>query len=380
MKQLKVAIIGDGDSPHVNSRIDKFKQRGELTVKLFDPSDEKYQFNKSSSFILTLILKIPKLETSLWLFRRWSHIRKYSPDVLMIMYADTYSLLLSLFFKSGLVISVWGGDILKEQGALQTPFQRFVTKKAFLKADQIFAVSGQLKEEILKLMDSTSIKEPIVLHYGIDLNDYKLKGDNGAITQTNEYDSESRPITIYSPRWCLPLYNISCVIDAFIELTKRTDQVRLYYRDTDFNESKESKEYSAILKSRLLENDVADKTFSIGLLNDEERILLYKKSDIILSLSLSDGTPLSVLEGMAFSKIVVCNRLKSLEAVIVNGDNGFLVDGEDPIDVANTLQSIVDNYSEIYRKIGASARKYVENHANINHEIDEYIQSFKQIL
>lgn len=371
---IRLAVIGNRNSPHVITRVERFKKQKEFTLELFDPSDAER--NSTELGLMEKISRwIPKMATLFWLARRYRTLQDFRPDVVFIMYADSYTLFLSSFLPASVVVSAWGGDLLKEQGAFATPIMRMMSRRGLKKAEAIFAVSNRLKTAILEFMSPHPIPEPVVLHYGIDLEKYHLdtKSKKKSDTPTDQ------KITFFSPRWALPLYNIEAVIEGFITLDRLDRSAHLIYRDCDIIGSADAESYAQFLKQRLEEAGVADHTTALGLVDEDTQIETYKNSDVVVSLALSDGTPLSVLEAMALGKIVVCHRIPSLESMIDHGVNGFLVDGENRDDVSKMFKYIIDHYPTLAADIGASARRYVEEHANVEREVEIYISEFKKL-
>ncbi len=374
---IRVAIIGDSKSPNLQTRVAKMKEFEHLNVTVFDNAYVRYEKEKKNSLLFRITKKIPKVSVLNWLIWRYKKLRQFSPDVTFVMYADPHSLLLTQFIKAGRIISTWGGDLLRDQGALQKSFDRWIVKRALLRADQIYCVSAQLKEEVMHITDGRLRSSPKVLHYGIDLNLYK--NESNAKFESKKKDLEE-PIVIFSPRWCLPVYNIEGIADAFIELSRRIDHIHLKYREVDLQKTEHAEQYHLPIESKLQSAGLESQIEQLGLQTAEECLKTYRESHIVISLAKSDGTPLSVLEAMAAGKMVVCNRVPSLEKIIDHGLNGFLVNGENPDEVAATLEQIILNYNELSPKIGKAARAYVEEFGDMNREIEEYVSSMNSMV
>jgi glycosyltransferase involved in cell wall biosynthesis len=71
----------------------------------------------------------------------------------------------------------------------------------------------------------------------------------------------------------------------------------------------------------------------------QEMAELYRRSQVVVSLTTHDGTPNSLLEAMACGCFPVVGDLESLREWIRHGENGLLVDAGDPQAVANALVS-----------------------------------------
>lgn len=98
----------------------------------------------------------------------------------------------------------------------------------------------------------------------------------------------------------------------------------------------------------------------------------YKVSDAILIPSITsdnveEATSLSLLEGMACEKIVLCTPIGGMKEVVKDGENGFFVRQKSEKDIIEKINHIKQNYSAL-RYVAINAREYViENHSYIEH-------------
>lgn len=129
--------------------------------------------------------------------------------------------------------------------------------------------------------------------------------------------------------------------------------------------------------------------------NDERAIVLdaipheqiveyYQLADIILVPSITsdeveEATSLSMLEGMACGKVVICSNIGGMKEVVKNGQTGILVSQKSPEEIAGAIKSIKRN-QELSARIGYNARKYVEeNHSYISHA-KKFIQIYESVI
>ena len=98
----------------------------------------------------------------------------------------------------------------------------------------------------------------------------------------------------------------------------------------------------------------------------------YQASDVVLvpsvtSNDVQEATSLSMLEGMACGKVVVCSNIGGMAEVVKDGVNGFLVEEGSVESICDKLLYIKRN-TEIASNIGQIARTYVEkNHSYLEH-------------
>jgi glycosyltransferase involved in cell wall biosynthesis len=70
---------------------------------------------------------------------------------------------------------------------------------------------------------------------------------------------------------------------------------------------------------------------------------VYRRSQVMVSPSVHDGTPNSLLEAMACGVFPVCGNLESIREWITDGENGLLVDPASPRALADaTLRALDD--------------------------------------
>jgi glycosyltransferase involved in cell wall biosynthesis len=315
-------------------------------------------------------LDIPKIGNFLKLFRSIFSLVISKPDIIFIMYCSKLSLLYSLFFNGKVILSFWGGDLLNRTNKKKGFLLRNIQKWAIIKSHKVFCVSKELIEEVYRVTDNQLLKPPCLLMYGLDLKLYTFS--NNEMSKKNEY------FTIYSPRWCLPLYNIEVIIDAVILLLQSGKKVRLIYRDIYIDESVEAYQYSIKLATKIKESGFENNFKTVRKVEKNELINLIQCSDVVISVSHFDGTPLSILEAMACKTLTLSGKIPSTTNFIEDGINGYLVDKDNPIEIAQQLNFILTNKDRQIHII-ENARLFVETHANIDLEVAEYVRVINEI-
>lgn len=99
----------------------------------------------------------------------------------------------------------------------------------------------------------------------------------------------------------------------------------------------------------------------------------YKAADIVLMPSIpSDGieeaTSLSMLEGMAAGKLVICSAIGGMKEIISHQENGYLVEPNDSVALSEILEELLNTPPDILNRICSQARKFAfEHHDSDNH-------------
>jgi glycosyltransferase involved in cell wall biosynthesis len=88
----------------------------------------------------------------------------------------------------------------------------------------------------------------------------------------------------------------------------------------------------------------------------------FRRSQVLVSPSVHDGTPNSLLEGMACGCLPIAGNLESIREWIKDGENGLLVDPTDPRALADAVMHALENDS-LRREAAGLNRKLVNERA-----------------
>jgi len=108
---------------------------------------------------------------------------------------------------------------------------------------------------------------------------------------------------------------------------------------------------------QILEENFKDRFTLLGSKKHEEIIDYYSASDISILPSLMEATSISGLEAMAASLPLVGTEVGGIPVLIEEGRNGFLCKPEDPKDLAEKIDRLLESDIE---KMGAYSRQLVE--------------------
>jgi glycosyltransferase involved in cell wall biosynthesis len=103
---------------------------------------------------------------------------------------------------------------------------------------------------------------------------------------------------------------------------------------------------------------------------------IYKQAQVLISPSIHDGTPNSLLEGMACGCFPVAGDIESLREWITSGINGLLVDPNDPQSVANGIIQGLDD-AEMRANAAKVNLKLVNDRADYQ-KVMQTIETFYQ--
>ena len=94
---------------------------------------------------------------------------------------------------------------------------------------------------------------------------------------------------------------------------------------------------------RIRESGVEKSVELLGLLPQNEIANVYRRAQILVSPSIHDGTPNTLLEGMACGCFPVAGDLESIREWITPNENGLLFDSNDPRSIASAIIQAIEN-------------------------------------
>src|SRR5438477_2404440 len=118
----------------------------------------------------------------------------------------------------------------------------------------------------------------------------------------------------------------------------------------------------------------------VGFLSQPELLELYASSHLFLHPSETspnqdqEGVPNSILEGMATGLPVAGTRHGGIPEAVEDGRNGFLLNEEDHVGLANAMEKIIDSPG-IFKQMGLRARAAVTDRFEQEAQIDQ-LESF----
>jgi glycosyltransferase involved in cell wall biosynthesis len=174
-----------------------------------------------------------------------------------------------------------------------------------------------------------------VLGSAVDLAEIKLfKQTHSPIDLRAEYGIKrtASVITIVGPT--IERKGQKLFVDAALELLKRHPEAELEFFIVGAREG----QYLQEIKNKIQNSD------HFHIVKEEEspsaRYPYIWISDVCVSCSTEETFPLATLEAMAFKKAVIGTRISSIKEIIHDSDNGFLVNPNDPFDLADKIATI----------------------------------------
>ena len=298
-------FIADGRSIHTQRWAEYFAERGhEVHLVTYDPMDRTIpgvtEYVLTSRWDNLYLAFIPRHIAIKRL------VKRIRPDLIHAHFIAKYGFHLpDLKFRPA-VVSAWGDDILilpKKSRLIA-----WYTKKVLDSVDLIYAVSRNIGNHIVS---DFGIPGPKVhyLPFGIDTGMFPPREDAGT--------EGKQVMELFSNRGFFPVYDTATLVRGFALAYKENPALRLTLK----GEGPEEQEIRELVTGLGLDEQVhfRKKTRYADVPRD------YQHADIFITTSLSDGTPVSVLEAMASGLPCIATSVGGIPEWIEHNVTGLLI-------------------------------------------------------
>jgi Glycosyltransferase len=265
-------------------------------------------------------------------FHRFTHIEGHF--VLPDGFAAAF---LGRQFGKPSIIHVRGTDIhtIPQQSAVL----KFLTVWALRHADAIRAVSSDLAERAIKLMDAETrrsgetekAKKVWVIPNGVDLNKFRVMARQEA-RQRLGLDDNKRYL-LYVGR-LVAVKGLDLLLDAFAQLTQK-------WRDVELLLIGDGAEREA-LKHQATALGIRDKVHFVGAQPHERIVLWMNAGDVFCLPSHKEGLPTVLLEALACGTPIVATSVGGIPEIVAEGQVGRLVRSRDPKEMAACIEEVLE--------------------------------------
>ena len=176
---------------------------------------------------------------------------------------------------------------------------------------------------------------------------------------------QSLPIKLLAIGRLIKLKNYSNLLQAIQLLDKNCVQLTLVGEGPE----------SLALKGYIQKNTMSNVNI-IDEMPKDKLFELIKTTDYFIHPSLSEGLPNVVLEALAKGKPCLISKIDAHFDVIEEGVNGYYFDHKSPIDIANTIKTIVERApTELSLNCLISVEKFA-----LSNKINEYSRIYKRLI
>jgi glycosyltransferase involved in cell wall biosynthesis len=264
---------------------------------------------------------------------------------------DTPLILLSKLFRKRMIIHTHGGELLTNDNP---PSWVTISLKCILKGRNPKIVQSSIEAEVLKRKFSCE-------KISILPNCVETKTAKEFIRQTSTRD---KLILLFLSR-----ISVDKGLEFIFRALKILKEQGVSYKFIMAGTGPDEKEYVQKFEDLLKE----DFKF-MGVVYGDQKIELFKTSDVYLLPSFYEGLPMALLETMSYGLVPLTTNVGSIGTVVRNMDNGIIVKVRSTEDIVNAIKLLSTN-RETLNDLGENAREYIYK----NYNPENYIASLNEL-
>ena len=138
-------------------------------------------------------------------------------------------------------------------------------------------------------------------------------------------------------------------------------------------------EYVTELNKQVEDLGMGERVHFLGNVTDIPSYLAQMDIIVMPSLKKGEGCPVALLEAMACGKACVATDVPGSRDIIEDGVSGLLVPAEDAQALADAIHRLVES-PDLRQQLGHQARRRVEEHFTIEHEVAAHEQVYSRLL
>jgi glycosyltransferase involved in cell wall biosynthesis len=294
-------------------------------------------------------------------FKAFMNIRKNKPDVL---HSHSHWTLMSpcIWYKKlhpdVKLIHTFHTEIMK----VPTGYRKKVFEKLISKYDYITFVSEDLKNKFEK---EFSIRTRTKVVYTGVLQDNVDEDEMNSFMERYDLKDSFPILTFVGPlSWKMKVEGVKRLVESIGILKKEYPNVKLVIVGDG--------EYRRGLEGFAEERKVKDNIVFTGFIQKSQTALAV--ADIYTHISLQEGLPIALLEAMSMGKPVIASKTGGIPEVIVNGQNGILVETEKDRIADEVVKLTKDR--EKMELLGKNAIQTVKERHNWDNVASEFINLY----
>jgi len=284
-------------------------------------------------------------------------IKREKPDMIIAERTTSYGFLAAISGMHPIAIAQQGRTDLWPEGSILLPFKKFIQKHAFKKADLIHAW-GPVMTISMKAI-GVDMSKVLVLPKGIDLSLFTPSISN------------STKIEAIVTRSLQPEYRHDSILKAFGILHQKGIDFSLTIVG-DGTRLQSLKDLAAALQ-------IENKVIFTGRIPNTELPKLLQRSNIYISMPITEGVSASLFEAMACNCYPVVSNIPGNQSWIKHRENGQLIEIDNIEMLSEELIWSFEN-SELQNQAIIRNRKFVEENANYSTNMKIISNRYHQLL
>jgi len=255
-----------------------------------------------------------------------------------------------------------------------------VEKALAKRSTKIIAISESQRNELANTYKICPASKISVINLGIDVA--KFMDDSGLHRKSfrKEYLLNEDEIAIGIVGRIVPVKDHFLFLKIVEKLLQNTSKkIRFFI----IGDGKERIQLADALNSKHIdhvffpeEKRIANVTFTSWILEIENAM---NGLDIVVLTSLNEGVPIALLEAGAAARPIISTNVGSVNEIITDNKNGFVISSRSPEEFANKLQLLI-NDSDLREKMGEEGRSVINNRYRKEVELANVDQLYYELL
>jgi len=341
----KILFLGESYRADAITWMKGLKQFGDFEIITWElQTSNSYRFKRILEYFLSPI-SIRKI------------IKKEKPEMVIAERTTSYGFLAAISGSKTIAIAQQGRTDLWPEESVLYPFKKFIQKYAFKKAHLIHAWGPVMA--IHMRASGVDMHKVLVLPKGIDLSLFSPSINN------------SNKIEAIVTRSLMPEYRHDSILKAFgilnqkgidFSLTIVGDGTRLQF-----------------LKDLAKELQIKNKVIFTGRIPNTELPKLLQRSNIYISMPITEGVSASLFEAMACNCYPIVSDIPGNQSWIMHRENGQLIEIDNIEMLAEELIWSFEN-PESRNEAIIRNRKFVEENANYDINMKVIAEKYHELL
>lgn len=265
------------------------------------------------------------------------------------------------FLKLPLIITVHGPADFYEVPRIFDPILRFVLKRA----DAVVAVSPRLMRDLIIRLGKLPIK---LIVNGIPLDLYKHVKKPYNI---EKYEIFSQDFVILTAGRLVKRKNIHILIRAVPKILNKISNCKVVILGSGI----EKENLQKLIEQLNLESNV----ILPGWVSEEEKVMIFKRSDIFIQLSQVEGLSLALLESKAAGIPAIIIERGNLDPISDEKTGLFIRPPVTPDKIVDSVEVLHQN-KELRLKIGKNVKEEGERLYSLQKMVENYIKLYQRVL
>ena len=118
------------------------------------------------------------------------------------------------------------------------------------------------------------------------------------------------------------------------------------------------------LEALISQLGLTDDVHLLGAMPQSKVAAQYRWADLLVLPSVSEGTPMVIIEAMSMGRPVIASRITAIPEMLVEGECGVMVAPNSPLELVHAIAGLAGRPNKI-AAMGAAARKRVETHFDL---------------